>query len=71
MFRSEELFSMRHTTYVLWDDGVDRVWVYSGDIGIYLYDVDADGRWVSSTWTELSRPEPPPALAAARPEMFP
>jgi len=69
VFRSDERFSIRHRTYVLWDDETDRVWAYSSDIGTYLYDIGSDGGWVSSTWSP-SRPEAPPALKAAVPRRF-
>jgi len=41
----EEKFYTRHRTYIMWDDEEDRVWVYSGDVGIFFWDMAASGQW--------------------------
>lgn len=40
----EEKFYTRHRTYIMWDDEEDRVWVYSGDIGIFFWDISDSGK---------------------------
>jgi len=37
--------STNFATDILWDDAIDRVWVYSSDVGTYLWDRRADGTW--------------------------
>ncbi len=43
VFRSDEVFYARHTTYFLWDNA-DRVWVYSGDTGTFFWE-QKGGEW--------------------------
>ncbi len=39
----------RHRTHFLWDDD-GRVWVYSSDIGTYVWEESDDGSWSKITW---------------------
>lgn len=41
----DDKFYTRHRTYIMWDDAIDRVWVYSGDVGTRFWDQLEDDRW--------------------------
>ncbi len=41
VYASTERFRTRDRTYFLWGEG-DRVWVYSGDVGIFVWERDSE-----------------------------
>jgi hypothetical protein len=51
-------FSARHRTTFVWDQQ-DRLWIYSGDIGTYIFFKDEFNNWVKTTWRESGLPKPP------------
>jgi hypothetical protein len=71
---SSRLFSSRFETLALWDDEVDRAWVYSSDVGTYVWDRREDGAWTERPLGPrgiADRKPPPPALLVERhPERF-
>ncbi len=67
--RSDELFRTRDTFLALWDDDLDRVWAYSGDVGIYYWDIISD-KLVISQYAEHRGENVPKALKEARPFLF-
>jgi hypothetical protein len=48
-FAPKEKYYTRHRTYVMWDDVYDRVWVYSGDIGMFFWDKIDTEYWAKHT----------------------
>lgn len=48
-YRADVSYSDRFTTYFLWDDTADKVWVYSGDVGTYIWELKESG-WSSRPW---------------------
>ena len=67
-FESRDLFAMRHTTFFLWDGRRDWVWVYSGDLGTFIWKRQgATSRWVKRHW---GQERPPRFLVRARPDKF-
>ena len=67
-FESRVHFAMRHTTFFLWDDRRDWVWVYSGDLGTFIWKRrEPTSRWVKRHWRQE---RPPGFLIRARPEQF-
>lgn len=56
IFSSPDKFSIRHTTYFLWDQD-DRVWVYSGDIGTFFWENDGV-TWRKNIYVENDVPAP-------------
>jgi hypothetical protein len=69
IFEPRKYFSERHTTYYLWDKD-DRVWIYSGDIGIYYWEQDKAGNWLGYGYNKHSPINPPAALIKKRPQLF-
>jgi hypothetical protein len=47
VFAPEKKFYTRHRTYVMWDDSIDRVWVYSDDTGLRFYERNEQAVWES------------------------
>lgn len=56
LYTSSERFDQRHTTYFLWDQ--DRVWVYSGDVGTFFWEQNAEGDWVKHVYAQSDLPAP-------------
>lgn len=56
-----ERLSQRHRTYLLWD-AADRVWAYSGDVGTFYWERDADG-WRKHAWVDGGAAAPPELTA--------
>lgn len=50
-------FSTNHQLWFLWDQ-MDRVWVYSGDVGTYFWERAEDGQWREFTYVESDVPAP-------------
>lgn len=46
-------FSLRSRTNIMWDNSQDTVWVYSGDRGIYYYQI-VDGQWKRNGTADLT-----------------
>lgn len=65
----DEAYSLRSRTFVLWDDGRDRLWGYSGDVGTTFWDRDTAGTWTATPWFESGRVAPA-FLRSAVPERF-
>jgi hypothetical protein len=66
LFTSPDRFRKRDRTYYLWDDQ-DRVWAYSGDIGMSYAAADPEGRWLLHSFGSGAHPPVPPALNAVPP----
>lgn len=63
-------FSNRSTTFFLWDDNEERVWVYSGDIGTFFWEIsDDDKRWKHFSYAK-EKVEAPQFLKDTRPSSF-
>lgn len=45
----DDTWAARHRTHFLWDDD-GRVWVYSSDIGTYIWEESDEGVWTKITW---------------------
>ena len=45
---SDYMLNMRFNHFIMWDDKVDRVWMYDGDTGIYFIEL-IDGKWTYYT----------------------
>ncbi len=45
IFTANDYFDYRHTTYIMWGDTLDEVWIYSGDVGTFVWRLDTLGRW--------------------------
>ena len=65
VFTPDLKFSIRSTTYWLWDEN-DRVWVYSGDIGTYFWEKNNSGQWVKNSYRK-SNVSAPKFLKETRP----
>lgn len=58
VYTAAERFSQRHRTYFVWGDN-DTVWVYSGDVGTYVWQPTADPAvWTSQSYRESGLPAP-------------
>ncbi|MCX7683572.1 MAG: hypothetical protein N2508_16650 [Anaerolineae bacterium] len=58
VYAALERFASRHTTYFLWGPG-DRVWVYSGDVGTFFWERNAEtGLWEKHGWAAEHAPLP-------------
>lgn len=68
-FACGDRFYIRHTTYILWGED-DRVWVYSGDIGTYVWSKQ-NGVWEKSIYI-YGAPHPaiPNGLKTLKPKIF-
>lgn len=66
VYRCDRLFSVFHTVLFTWD-GRDRVWVYSGDVGTFIWELGGEGEWVyrerdGEPWPEYLRRRVPKFL---------
>lgn len=69
LYMAPERFAMRHTTYFLWDQD-DRVWVYSGDLGTFFWELNVDSReWEQHAWVD-SQVSVPDFLKEMMPERY-
>ena len=58
VYAAPERFAARHTTYFLWGPE-DRVWVYSGDVGTFFWERDAETSvWEKHVYAEEDVPLP-------------
>ena len=64
---SDECIRQRDTVYALWDDTLDRVWVYSGDVGTYFWDI-TEGKLVRNSLSERKDVKIPENLKLLRPQ---
>ena len=72
LFQSPDKFAARHTTWFLWDQD-DRVWVYSGDVGVFYWEyVSLSGEWSKGTYSDARKKhiEPPSLFKKRRPRFF-
>jgi hypothetical protein len=67
LFDSPDRFAIRHRTVVLWGPA-DRVWVYSGDLGLFYWERTGD-TWVKHVHMQGDALPLPPALTAAVPRL--
>ncbi len=67
IFDSEDLFDIRHNTYFLWDN-LDNVWVYSGDVGTYVWE-QKQSIWIKKHYSEVDS-SPPDFLSNKYPKLF-
>src|SRR5688572_12351024 len=44
-------YYLRHRTYVLWAEDSDEAWIYSGDVGVTVWELDESGAWRSRPWS--------------------
>lgn len=69
-FVAEDRFSARHETIFIWDD-MDRVWVYSGDVGVFYWEKVPDKWiWEKVTYKKEAFPPPPAYLIELKPHLF-
>ena len=70
LYSSDKTFNNRSVTIFLWDDE-DRVWVYSGDIGTYIWQQgDTETEWQSEAYAHSNVPAPD-YLKEIRPKYHP
>ena len=69
-FASSDRFYTRHTTYILWGES-DEVWVYSGDVGTFIWRRQPDGRWEKNLHIYGAATESvPDGLKILKPKLF-
>ena len=51
IYKCEDIFRTRDTLYIAWDKD-NRVWVYSGDLGVFVWGEDDIGKWVKKTYAD-------------------
>ena len=49
IFAPDDTWAARHRTHFLWDDD-GRVWVYSSDVGTYVWEAGDGAAWTKITW---------------------
>lgn len=70
IFRVNDLYRTRDTLLVLWDDLIERFWIYSGDIGTVCWEYE-DGEWKEHLYNEsMNYAKVPQALKDAKPNIF-
>jgi hypothetical protein len=70
LFSCQEHFRTWDTTFFLWD-AADRVWVYSGDIGVFYWERVKDNIWQEHDFYPGQRVPPVPEfLKKRRPNVF-
>lgn len=69
IFSSKELFRTRDTLYFIWGDN-DRIWVYSGDVGIFFWERVTDEKWKKYVYDEDKNIPVPALLKKLKPEFF-
>jgi len=69
LFECPDAFSTRHTLFICWDEH-DRVWVYSGDIGVFYWEQSDEGIWEQRVYRRGAL-APPKVLKELRPNIFP
>lgn len=70
LFTSQDRFMARHRTYFLWDQS-DRIWVYSGDVGTFFWELKNDTIWEKRSWADNRQTiEVPSFLKKTRPKHF-
>lgn len=71
---SQKRVSARFATLALWDERVDRAWLYSSDVGTSYFEAGDGGRWEGHSYgpERLARAEPPVPreLLRRQPESF-
>ncbi len=71
LFAAPDRFRSRDTTFFLWDQE-DRIWVYNGDLGTFIWEKAADSdNWVKSAYSDRPDLTVPDYLIEQRPDMFP
>ncbi len=69
VFVPELIFNNQSVTFFLWDEA-ERVWVYSGDIGTFFWQLDEpSGEWEMFTYAQ-ENVEAPQFLKDVRPKRF-
>jgi hypothetical protein len=69
LYRCPDAFSARHRTFFLWGPG-DAVWVYSGDVGTYVWLERQRSRWEKELYTTTSGATVPEELKRLKPKLF-
>ena len=46
IYCSTDTFRNRDRTYFVWEDNKDIVWVYSGDVGAFYWELNDQGEWI-------------------------
>jgi len=69
VFISEEAFRARDQLFILWGD-TDRVWVYSGDVGTFFWEMEMDGIWERRSFADTRSIPVPPLLTQLKPGYF-
>ncbi|NLX12189.1 MAG: hypothetical protein GXY44_00845 [Phycisphaerales bacterium] len=71
VYQSEIKYYERFTNYFLWDEQ-SRVWIYSGDLGVFIGFPDDEGKWASYSSVDLDHGlfMPPSLLKELRPNTF-
>jgi len=69
IFHASEKFRIRDTLYILWDD-YDQVWVYSGDVGTFIWS-NEENNWIKRAYADdVTGTNPPALLKELRPKYF-
>lgn len=68
VFICPESYRTRDALYFLWDES-DRVWVYSGDLGVFYWTKEADDSWRKHSYATERIPVPL-KLKQKRPKEF-
>lgn len=69
VYVSKDTFRTRDRLYFLWDE-LDRVWVYSGDVGVFYWNRVNDEQWEKNTWSRDKKVTVPKLLKSLTPEFF-
>lgn len=67
VYSSNRFFDVRHQLFFLWGDDKDQVWVYSGDLGTFFWELNEEsGVWEERVYAQSDQ-RAPNFLKAKRP----
>lgn len=69
IFISNDVYRTRDALFFLWDDK-DRVWVYSGDVGVFFWESVSDGIWQKHDHADNKSIPVPTLLEKLRPGIY-
>lgn len=68
-FTPDEAYRTRDALFILWDEH-DRVWVYSGDVGTFIWEQAGDRAWQKHAYADRPDTPVPALLQQLRPRQF-
>jgi hypothetical protein len=70
IYAAPDRFRSRDTTFFLWDQE-DRIWVYNGDLGTFIWEKAADSdNWIKISYADRPDLTVPEYLIEQRPNLF-